>query len=164
MMRFFKTVRQCAENANWISAVILLGMMLLTSADVVLRFFQHPIPGTYEIIGMLSSAVISFSLGYTSVARGHIAVDLLVKKLSRGKQQLVETLNAIAATVLFAVVTWQAMCHGVVLMQTGEVSLTVKLPLYPFAFGVAAGCALLCIVLISDLVRALQVYRDIMHQ
>lgn len=164
MIRFFKTVRESAEKANWISAVMLLAMMLLTTADVLLRFFRHPIPGTYEIIGMLSSAVVSFSLGYTSVARGHIAVDLLVKRLSPGKQQLIEALNAAAASILFAVVTWQAVRHGIMLMQTGEVSLTVKLPVYPFAFGVAAGCTLLCIVLISDLVRALQVYREITEQ
>ncbi|MCX8042720.1 MAG: TRAP transporter small permease [Desulfobacterota bacterium] len=160
MLRFIKRLDAIAEHVNWGAALMLVGLMLLTTADVVLRFFGHPIPGTYEIVGLVSSLVVSFSLGYTSVARGHIAVDLLTRRLSLPLQQIGALINAAGAALLFALITWQAVRYGMMLIKNGEVSPTIKLPIYPFAFGVAAGCGLLCIVLLGDVVRAVRIYRD----
>jgi len=161
MLRFEKTVHAVAERVNWIAAAMLILMMLLTTGDVVLRFFRRPIPGTYEMIGLIGSAVIACALGYTSLTKGHIAVDLAVRKVSMKKQMVIEAVNALIASVLFAVTAWQGVLYGITLVRTGEVSLTIKIPIFPFAFSLAAGCALLCLVLLSQLLRALRLYRDI---
>ena len=161
MLRLVKSFHAVAEKANWIAALMLLTMMLLTTADVIMRFFKRPIPGTYEMIGLFGSATIACALGYTSVAKGNIAVDLVARKLPLRIRAITDGVNATIALMLFAILTWQGLVHGSTLLRTGEVSLTVKMPIYPFAFGLAIGCSLLCLVLIGDIVRAVRTYKDI---
>jgi len=158
MLRIEKTALSLAERANWIAVAALIIMMLLITADVVLRFFGHPVRGTYEMVGFLSTAVIAFALAHTSVAKGHIAVDFLVMKLSARLQFLINAVNAFIAAALFAVMTWRSIIYATDLLQKGEVSLTVQVPIFPFAYGIAAGCALLCPVLLAEGLQALRSY------
>jgi len=69
MFRFGKIITLLSRRLNWIAAGAIIVMMLLTTADVILRIFRHPIPGTYEIVGLLGAVVVSFSLAYTTVEK-----------------------------------------------------------------------------------------------
>lgn len=151
-----KRIEALGRAVNWVAAAAVIAMMLLTTLDVLLRALRSPIPGTYECVGLLSALAVSFSLACTSIEKGHIAVEVLVQRLSARTQALVQALNAAIAGVLFAVVTWQLVCYGIQVHQTGEVSLTISLPIYPFVFGAALGFALLCPVLAVECARALR--------
>lgn len=135
-------------------------MMLLTTADIVLRAFRHPIPGAYEIVGLLGSLAISFSLAYTSIEKGHIAVEFLVNRFSAPIQALISAANSLIATIFFAIITWQSILYGTDFLLRGEVSMTIQMPIYPFIYGVAAGCGLLCPVLLVEFLGALRKYRS----
>ena len=156
MLRFEKFLLFLAHGFNWVASAAIAAMMCLTTADVVLRLLRRPIPGTYEIVGFLGALAISFSLAYTSVEKGHIAVDLLVEKFSRRVQAGVQACNDFCGTFLFAMIAWQSAVYASNLKQSGEVSLTLQLPLYPFVYGIAVGCSLLCLYLVSTLVRSLK--------
>lgn len=162
MYRMEKNITAAAQKVNWVSAAALVVMMLLTTLDVVLRLFKSSVPGTYEIVALLGAVVASFALGYTSVEKGHIAVDFLVMRFSPKAQALTGSANAIVAAGLFAVVTWQSVIYGMDLLNTGQVSLTIQIPIYPFVFGVAAGCGLLTLVLIVECVHGLRTFRDLL--
>lgn len=161
MLRFEKNVNTVAEWFNVVAAFMLLAMMLATMLDVVMRFFGRPVPGAYEMVGLFGCSMIALALGYTSLLRGHIAVDLAVRKLPRSAQLVVDGLNTLTAVLLFAVIARQSLLHGVALMRTGEVSLTIQIPIFPFAFCLAAGCMVLCLVLIGQFLRMLRLLRDI---
>jgi TRAP-type C4-dicarboxylate transport system permease small subunit len=161
MPRLDKTITATAEKANWIAAAALILMMLLTTLDVILRLFKSSIPGTYEIIGLLGAVVASFALGYTSVEKGHIAVDFLVMRFSPKAQTLVGAVNALIAAALFSIITWQSLLYALDLMKKGQVTLTVQLPIYPFVFGIAAGCGLLALVLLVEFLHDLRSFRDL---
>ncbi len=145
------TVRKLASGFNGIAGAAVVAMMFLVTSDVLLRFFRHPIPGTYEIAGLLGTVVVSFSLASTFLEKGHIVVECLVRKLPRKTREIVEGINGIVSFFLFALVTWQCWRYGTTLKESGEVSLTVQIPLYPFLYGISAGCGLLCLVILSDL-------------
>jgi TRAP-type C4-dicarboxylate transport system permease small subunit len=140
-------VEFAARAFNWLAAGSVTAMMFLTVSDVVLRLFRHPVPGTYEIVGFLGAVFVSFSLAYTSVQKGHIAVEFLVEKLSGTAQRVVELTTTLVCALLFAAVSWQSVLYGDSLRATGEVSLTVQIPLYPFVYGMSVGCGLLSLVL-----------------
>jgi TRAP-type C4-dicarboxylate transport system permease small subunit len=123
-------------------------MMLLTCGDILLRFLRRPIPGTYEMVGFLGSLGVSFALAHTSLERGHIAVDFLVQRLSEPLQRLVDGINALVCAVLFGLAAWHSLRYGMDLKAAGEVSMTLQLPVYPFVWGVAAGCGMLTVVLV----------------
>lgn len=156
MFRLDRFINLLSYRFNWIAAGAIVAMMLLTSTDVVLRLFRHPIPGTYEIVGLLGAVVIAFSLAYTSIEKGHIAVEFLVQKFPRNVQLFITAINDLLSTFLFGLIAWQSILYASDLKQSGEVSLTLQAPIYPFIYGIAAGCGLLCFVLILEFLKSLK--------
>ena len=152
-LRIERFVFGLSEKLNWVAAASLAFIMLLTVADVFLRLFGRPIPGTYELIGFVGSMIISFALPYTSVQKGHIAVEFLIQKLPWLARVIFNIINAFISMVLFGVIAWQAVLYGRDLKAAGEVSLTLQIKTYPFVYGVAAGCAMLSLVLLIELLR-----------
>ena len=154
MLQIERLVSTLTRKLNWVAASGIILMMMLTSADVVLRLFRHPIPGTYEIVCMLGVVVISFSLAYTSAEKGHIAVEFLVQKLPPRMQAGITVFNNFVATILFALIGWQSIAYASSLKESGEVSLTLQMPMHPFVYGISIGCGLLCLVLTVEMVKS----------
>ena len=55
---------------------------------------------------------------------------------------------------LFGLITWQSLVYAADMRQSGEVSVTLTMPIYPFIYGIAAGSALLVLVLLLDSLRS----------
>ena len=147
-------IQSIARGFNWIAAGAVTAMMLVTVADVVLRLFRHPITGTYEIVGLLGAVFASFSLAQTSMEKGHIAVDVLIRKLSPRGQAAADSVNHAVCLLLFATITWQCIGYARDLRAFGEVSMTLQVPIYPFIYGIAVGCGMLCVVLALNLIQS----------
>lgn len=159
MLSFLRIERFAAglsEKMNWVGATLLVFMMLLTVVDVFGRLFGAPIPGTFEIIGFTGAAVIAFALPYTSVMKGHIAVEILVERLPWLARVVINAVNAFVSMVLFGIISWQCWKFAKGFMASAEVSPTLQMPIYPFVFGIAAGCALLSLVLLVEFIRQLR--------
>ena len=112
MIRLNRGITRISRGFNALAGAAVVVMMLLTCADVLLRLLRRPIPGTYEIIGFLGTVVISFSLAYTSLEKGHIAVEILVEKLPRRVQVGVEAVTSLIGAALFALITWQSLVYA----------------------------------------------------
>jgi hypothetical protein len=54
---------------------------------------------------------------------------------------------------LFIIIGWNLFKYGANLYKAGEVSLTLQMPFYPFAYGVGVCCFIECLVLISDITK-----------
>ncbi len=155
-IRIERFTRLMAARVNWLAAAAVSFIMFLTTADVILRFFRHPIPGTYEIVAFTGALVIAFAIPYTTVEKGHIAVEVLVQRLPWLARVIINVINDALALILFALITWQSLEYARDLKLSGEVSATLQMPTYPFVYGVALGCGLLCWVLLVELVRELR--------
>ncbi|MBA4421715.1 MAG: C4-dicarboxylate ABC transporter permease [Syntrophus sp. (in: bacteria)] len=154
MIRLYRGITLASHGFNALAGTAVVAMMLLTCADVILRMFRRPVPGTYEIIGFLGTIVISFSLAYTSLEKGHIAVEFLTEKLPRRIRSGVESVTSLISAILFALITRQSIAYAVDLKQSGEVSVTLTMPIYPFIYGIAVGSGLLCAVLLVESLRS----------
>ncbi|MEW6185093.1 MAG: TRAP transporter small permease [Thermodesulfobacteriota bacterium] len=154
MIRGSAQLARIARGLNWgaISAVAV--MMLLSTADVVLRLFNRPIPGAYELIGFLGTVVVSFALAFTSLEKGHISVELLVIRLPFRLQLFIEGFHQLLGTFLLGLIASQAFFYALDIKKSGEVSLTLQWPLYPFIFGIAVGCGLLALILLAEAVNS----------
>jgi len=151
-----KVTNRVSAGLNGISAAAVMFIMLLTCADVVMRFFGRPIPGAYELVGYFGALIVAFALAWTSIERGHIAVELLVDRLPARPRALVEGAGYLFSTVLFGLLAWQSQVYAMDLLETGEVSLTLGIPTWPFVFGLTAGCGMLSLVLLLDGLRLLR--------
>jgi TRAP-type C4-dicarboxylate transport system permease small subunit len=150
-----RAVRGINRTLVLLGGVALVAMMLLTSANIFLRTVWLPVRGTFEMMGFLGAVVVSFSLGYTQLSRGHIAVDVLFHRFPDGVVRFLTGVNCVICGGFFSLLAWQVGKKGLILMRTGEVSETLRIPFYPVAFGVSLGCGFLTVVFLADLVRIL---------
>lgn len=153
----------------WIAGAAIVTMMLLTCVDVVLRFcvtLYHdfrwefltpfrPIPGTYELVRFLGTIAAAFAMAHTSVEAGHVAVSIVVRLFPARVQALIETITTTFGLIFFAIVSWQSVVYAMDLKASGEVSLTLQLPFYPFIYGIGFAAAAVCLVLLTDLSKSL---------
>ena len=142
------------SNAMYSAAGFMLTLMMgLTVLDVILRYLEHPIVGTYEIVGLMGAVVIGLAIPYTSIARGHVFVEFLVDKLSKNRRAVVLIFAKILILLLFVALTINVYRIGADMARTKEVTQTLHIPIHPVVYLVAFCCLIELLVMISDIVK-----------
>ena len=140
----------------WIAAAGLVGMLLVIVADVIgIKIFSKPVPGGIEIVSFLSAVAIAFAVAYTQVMRGHVAVDFIVEKFPRRAKLIIDAVTTFFGVALMAVLAYYSFKYGAKLHATGEVSMTQKIPYYPFVYGMAVCFLVTLLVLVRDLIKSI---------
>jgi len=135
-----------------VAVAALVAMMVLTMADVVLRAFNRPILGTYELVGILGAVVIGFAIPFTSMTRGHVIMDFLTDRLSGTARTALHMLTRLVAIAFFVIAAWNLCRLGSDYSKAGEFTLTLKLPLYPIPYGIAFCCFVECLILFGEMI------------
>ena len=156
MSLFEKIGEYVAERLYWVAGAAIVAMMLISCADVTLRYFRTGIPGTYELVCLLGSLAAAFAMAHTSVKGAHVAVSLIVQRFPERVQGVIAAFANSFSFIFFFVVTWQSVLYAGELRRTNEVSLALKLPLYPFVYGIAVGAGAITLVLLGDLMRSVR--------
>jgi len=154
MNKFEKVSNWLASKAYWVAGGAIVLMMLLTCADVILRLFRMPIPGTYELVCFLGAVAVAFAMAHTSNEKGHVAVSLIVRLLPTRVQGVIEIITNICVLILFLLIAWRSVTYAENLRITREVSLTLRLPFYPFIYGIAFSAMIVCLVKITDIYKS----------
>lgn len=141
------------DTLRRIGAVCLVGMTALTCADVVGRFFRHPIFGSVEIVGFMATLAVAMAMPYTHKEKGHIGVEILVRVFSRRTQMLIDIATGSLSLALFAVVTWRMGVYAYTMKESGEVSMNLELPEYVIIFVVAFCFVIFTLIILQDIVQ-----------
>ena len=155
MSRFLNKINGLSRVFNVIAGISLTFLMLLTVMDVILRALKRPIVGTYELVAFSGAVVIGFAVPLTSWLRGHIFVDFFILRFSQKVRNIFNITTRCLVIVLFFLIGWNLIKYGMDLQKSGEVSLTLQMPFYPVAYGVAVCCFVQCLVLICDVIKIL---------
>jgi TRAP-type C4-dicarboxylate transport system permease small subunit len=164
MKGLIKFASRSSRTLNWVAGFSLVGMMFLTCADIVMRLFRRPIPGTYEIVGFLGAVVVGLAMAQTTLERGHVAVQVVVTKLSPQVQEIIYLITHLLSILLFALLAWECVRYGNDFRTSGEVSLTIRMPFYPVVYGIAFSAAIVCLVLFVDILQVLTKRAVAWHQ
>lgn len=156
MQRLLGVVSTFSRWMNGIAAVALGFIILLTVADVILRYFRRPIIGTYEMVALSGAVIIGFSLPFTSIMKGHVNVDFLTLKLSPKGRKIFSTITKCLGIILFLIIGWNLFILGMDFHKVGEVTPTRHLPIYPVLYGVGVCCFFESLVLLCDIVKILR--------
>jgi len=136
-----------AKITNGIAAAFLFLLMLLTCSDVILRYlFNKPILGSFELTEFIMAIVVSLSLAKCALQKGHVRVDLVVSRLSKRGQVIMNSIANITFLGLFALITWRIIPRTIQMIEVNQVTLILRIPVPPFVLTVAVGTAVLCIV------------------
>lgn len=155
MARFKRIILSITHWLNLVACVLIAAMMFLTSSDVVGRYLGYPVRGTYDITGLLAVLIICFSIADTQIKRGHVRVEFFVFMLSRRTRAIIGSFTNVLSLGFFILVIWQTYEFGTYCLQSGKVSLTEHIPLFPFVYAIAFSCIPACLVLFMDLVNSL---------
>jgi len=133
-----------------------VAMLVLTTTDIVgVKLFKWPVPGAVEMVGFLGAVIISFAMAYTLLIRGHIQVEFFVQHLPRRGQAATTAIVSLMGLGLFILLAWQSYEYGRILYTTGEVSMTQRIPFYPFVYAIAFCCIPVCLVLVMDFIKSI---------
>ncbi len=153
MKGFLNKIQGLSRFLNIIAGISLTFLMILTVMDVILRILKRPIVGTYELVAFAGAVVIGFAVPLTSWVRGHVFVDFFVLKFSKTGRNIFNITTRCLVVILFFLIGWNLIKYGMDLQKSGEVSLTLQMPFYPVAYGVAVCCFVQCLVMICDIVK-----------
>ena len=145
MSWFERTVTRLGSLFNILASASLFAMIMLTCLDVSMRyFFNRPIAGTYDVVSLMGAVLASFAMPYTMLEKGHVAVEILIERLSRSKQLVIETATHTTAIVLSLVLVWQCIVLALDMKAAGEVTPTLLIPFYPIVY-----CMAVCFFVLS---------------
>jgi len=143
-----------------IGGLFLIGMIVLTCANIFARKIIGPIPGSFELTAFASAIVAAFALGYTQFSKGHISVSILVDRYPKALRRFIDLINYGVCCVFFSIAGWYVVKKALILKNAGELSETLQILYYPFVFAVAFGCFILVLALFTDFLKALLVRKE----
>lgn len=149
-------VHQLNRALIWIAGITLCGMVLVSCANMLLRFMGYPVKGTYELMGLSGAVLAAFALGTTQRQGGHIEVDLLASILPRGVNRWLRIIAHLASAAFFGLICWRLVILALSLERSGEVSETLHLPYYPVVLAVALGVFSLILVFLRQILDLFQ--------
>ena len=146
---------------EWIGLAGILLMMLITCVDVVgAKVFKTPVPGALDIVMIAQLLAVAFAVAASLLLGRHVEVEFFVPLLPRTLQAVIDGLVNLMCLLLFAVIAWRLFSYGYSMQASNEVSPTIRIPMYGFAYGAAVSCVPVCLVylhrLISSLLRILK--------
>jgi TRAP-type C4-dicarboxylate transport system permease small subunit len=147
-----------SKVAAVIAAIVLAAMMMLTVADVVGRyFFNSPIKGTWELIGLLLVCAGTWGLGYCQMQKAHISINIILQRFSPRVQALMLSFTYLVGLAAFSLLCWRMFVMAMRYSSTmkGYVTDTLEIPYPPFMFALSIGAGIMVLILIVDLIRSI---------
>jgi TRAP-type transport system small permease protein len=148
--------------ASYVGMAALLAMMMLTVADVFMRYvFNHPILGALELTEYMMVPVVFLGLAWCARQGGNVKVDLVTERLGLGIQRFLDAITHLIGVIVAGVISWENFGEAVQSWKAHKASDMLEVPAYPFYLVLAVGCLLLCVVLLIQLIHVLIKGREV---
>jgi len=151
---------RCISMLRWatgalaaVAGLAVAVMISVTCVDVVGRWFGRPLTGAYDVVELLGAIAIMGALPYTTACKGHVAIDFLIHKLPGCVSRAVDVLMHLVTISMFAFLTWRFVQYGMELKASGQVTLTLRWPIFWMPYWMALCSAVMLLVLVFKLVR-----------
>jgi TRAP-type C4-dicarboxylate transport system permease small subunit len=151
-----KIIDSVAHVMTWIGVGIIMSMMVLTCADVLLRYLGHPIRGAYDITCVLGSATFALPIAYSCTKGYQVACDSIFRRAPRTVRAVIDSIVCLFSIGTTALIAWRlsALAHD--LYSKGRGTDTILIPLAPFVYTAALGFFVYCLTLLAEHFQALK--------
>jgi len=123
---------------EWIGLAAFFMMMLITCFDVTgSKVFKMPLSGALDMVMLAQLVAMSFAVGSGLILKKHVEVEFFIPLMPKILQRIVDCIVNFLGLFLFLIITWRLIEYGYSLQTGNEVSPTIRVPLYPFAYGAA---------------------------
>jgi TRAP-type C4-dicarboxylate transport system permease small subunit len=129
------------------AALLLFGMMALTTADVVGRyFFNRPLRGAFEITELLLLTLIFAGLPLASRAGEHVTLDFVDMLLGAKGQVLLQRAVDLVCGVIILALAWRVWVKAGTIAGYGDTTDVLRVPVGPFVYFMTAMVAVTGVV------------------
>lgn len=144
-----------------VGAVTLAFAMIITTLDVIMRYFFHsPIQGVYEIIELLMGVLSPIAILYCSYKKGHVSVDLVYNMLSERLKKVTLFLSLFCTCGVFILLATQAIPLIAEVMESNLCTPTLGLPMWPAAAVICLSFMLVIPISICELIAAFHSHQE----
>lgn len=153
-----RAVRGMSSALAFVAGLGIVGLMLLTVADVALRKLAgRGIPGTLEISEVALVGVVFAALMAAEVNNVHVRTPILVERLSGRVANLAKMLGLVPAALFVSWAAWLTAMEGLASMERGEFRFgIVAVPVWPAKLVIPIGLAGLAVALMAKVVTAVR--------
>jgi TRAP-type C4-dicarboxylate transport system permease small subunit len=142
---------------EWIGVGGVLIMVVVTCADVLgAKLLTTPVPGSTEIISLVQVAAIVFAMAATQRHKGHISVEMFVTKMTTRVRSFIKAVTSLLGLILFALLIFEGFRLGNRYLEAGEVTATVQIPYYPFAYAFSLALVPVAVMLLVDFIEVMK--------
>ena len=134
--------------------VIIVALMFFTVAHSLGRYgFNRPIPGLAEVSSFMLITASFLVIPYTQVLKGHLAIGLLIDRLSERKRAIIDSFTHIICLLTAILILWRSVVEAFRMMRGDYVTQILGLPEFPIMAIVAAGWGLLALAILLHLIH-----------
>jgi TRAP-type C4-dicarboxylate transport system permease small subunit len=134
-----------------LGAISVVIITMTTVIDVVLRsFFNSGITGSIEIVSAFLTAIVYFGVGYCTIKRGMIIVELF------NTPAVIVYINEVLSILMGGVIIYCTTAQAFFSASTGVGSMHLGIPKWPFMMITAFGYLIMSVAMILNLIEDIQ--------
>jgi TRAP-type C4-dicarboxylate transport system permease small subunit len=115
----------------WLAATALIALMLVTVADVFLRYlFNRPIRGSYDSVESLLLVFVFNGMAAAFFARRNIVIDLIDSAVGPRITAILVRLADVLSVVCLGLLIWAMWLPAAQAYGYGDVKMELRLPIY----------------------------------
>jgi TRAP-type C4-dicarboxylate transport system permease small subunit len=157
--RIISVIHGIANAGAWISGIGIVIIMLITGATVVARYFvRRPLQGDMEVTELLLILIGFLVFGYTQIRHGHVSVELLTSRVSKGTGFVLNVLVYFLSAAIYLIMAWAIFQSAWDILKNpfkGTTTTLLGIPETPFLFAAVIGVFILALTLVADLFLSL---------
>lgn len=150
------------EWTGRVVAWLFVPLVGIIAFDVILRYvFNRPTIWSWDVNAQIAGILIIMSGGYVLLKGGHIAVDVIVARLTNRKKAIIDLVTSPLFFIAFGVLMATAVRQSAYSLRIKEVAPTFFAPpLYPFKVIVVVA---LIFILLQGLVKFIRDLQTAIH-
>lgn len=115
-----KSMRKLAVAAGDVAGTVLVGMMLLTVYDIVVRSLGlGSVESVVELTTMGVVIIAAFGIGITTIKAGHVIIDVFTAKNKVSTNRKIDAFWLLAMSLFLIVIAYLAIKEGLLLHSYG---------------------------------------------
>lgn len=154
-----KTIHFISRVFAVASGLVIGLMMLLTVADIFMRFFfNSPITGATEITEFMMVCVVFPALAWCALTNMHVKVSLLVSHFPNKDQTIIDIITLTATLIICAIITWRSLLESISTYKSHISSSLLHLPYYPFKWIMTLGFGIFCLSIVALIAEKIGIF------
>ena len=134
----------------WLAALALIVLMMITVADVTLRYlFNSPVRGSYDMVESMLLVFVFNGMAAGFFMRRHVVIDLIDAAVGRRGAIVLIRIADVLSVICLALLMWAMLQPAMQAYDYGDRKLELNLPIYILWIVALAGLAgtLICAVI-----------------